>query len=230
MAITSYQGKNGEPLWKVAVQARSEIKPSIRIQKAKFGITSEREAAKIDKDLQRECEREVLKKETQGSSWGAVVESFGEYLKSDQARRLNDLTRQEYVATIRKHTQSWWRRPASSIVKSDVRELFASLVAQGFSVGHQKKMKVVINRMFVYGIEYRLIHGIQQSPTVGLQLAREEDAVPEILTLAEIRTLLSSARTLESKWYYHWALELLTGMRSGELYALLWTDIDWENS
>lgn len=35
---------------------------------------------------------------------------------------------------------------------------------------------------------------------------------------------------MQHPWYHHWALALLTGMRSGELFALLWTDIDWENS
>jgi integrase len=35
---------------------------------------------------------------------------------------------------------------------------------------------------------------------------------------------------MQHPWYHHWAMALLTGMRSGELYALLWTDIDWENN
>lgn len=46
MAVTTYPGKNGEVLWKVAVQARSASNPSIRVQKAKFSITSERGLAR----------------------------------------------------------------------------------------------------------------------------------------------------------------------------------------
>ncbi len=34
---------------------------------------------------------------------------------------------------------------------------------------------------------------------------------------------------MNSKWYSIWYMALMTGMRSGELYALLWSDIDWEN-
>lgn len=52
---------------------------------------------------------------------------------------------------------------------------------------------------------------------------------PEILTLAEIRKLLSEAKALNHAWYPVWALAILTGMRSGELYALTWQDVDWEN-
>lgn len=31
------------------------------------------------------------------------------------------------------------------------------------------------------------------------------------------------------EWRYVWALALLTGMRNGELFALQWSDIDWDN-
>ena len=230
MAVTSYIGKNEETLWKVSAQARSEINLSIRVQKAKFGIISEREANKLDRELQRECEREVLMKEAQGSSWGAVVETYEKHLQDPNTKGLQETTRLDYVATIKKHTKAWWRRSASEIMKSDIRELFAQMTAQGFSISHIKKMKIVINRVFIYGMENRLIRGIDESPTYGLQLGREEEVVPEILTLGEIRKLLSSARAMQHQWYYHWALALLTGMRTGELYALLWTDIDWENN
>ncbi|MCM0606939.1 MAG: tyrosine-type recombinase/integrase [Xanthomonadaceae bacterium] len=35
---------------------------------------------------------------------------------------------------------------------------------------------------------------------------------------------------MKDPWYPIWALALMTGMRSGELYALSWKDIDWENN
>ncbi len=47
-----------------------------------------------------------------------------------------------------------------------------------------------------------------------------------ILTLGEIRALLTQARDHDHAWYPTWAMALLTGMRSGELNALLWTDIE----
>ena len=82
----------------------------------------------------------------------------------------------------------------------------------------------------MYGMERRLIKDMDRPPTFGVQLGKPAEKKPEILTLAEIRKLLSSAREMKHPWYHHWALALLTGMRSGELYALLWTDIDWENN
>jgi integrase len=57
--------------------------------------------------------------------------------------------------------------------------------------------------------------------------------VPEAKNLVfnktEIDTLLFEAKRLNHPYYNHWVLALMTGMRNGELHALNWTDIDFEN-
>jgi integrase len=230
MGVKSYIGKKGETLWAASAYARSRANPGIKVEKERTGFGSQREAQGVCKQLERECEREVLVKEAHGSTWGAVVEEFSDYMLSPRSG-LHTTTREDYVASARKHTGSWWRRQAAEITKADVRELFNQLSAtEGYSVGHLKKIKVIINLIFVYGIENRLIRGIDQSPTVGFSFAREEEKEPEVLTLGEIKRLLISGRQLDHPWYYHWALALLTGMRNGELYALQWTDVEWENN
>lgn len=45
----------------------------------------------------------------------------------------------------------------------------------------------------------------------------------------EIDTLLFEAKKRSHPYYNHWVLALMTGMRKGELHALNWTDIDFEN-
>ncbi|MBX3041822.1 MAG: site-specific integrase [Bdellovibrionaceae bacterium] len=226
MAVTSYVGKNGATLWKVSVSVRSSNDPSIRVQKAMFGFQAEHEAKKEESKLLRVCERSVLVKESQGSSWRAVLESWEKNLDE----KLSATTRKDYVAVAYKYTASWLPRPASSITSLDVKELLFQLKASGRTYGYIKLIKNLLGRIFTYGIERRLIRDMDRPPTFGIQLGKPEEKRPEILTLAEIRKLLQSARDMQHPWYHHWALALLTGMRSGELYALLWTDIDWENS
>ncbi len=67
------------------------------------------------------------------------------------------------------------------------------------------------------------------SPVQGVKIDKREDKFPEILNLTEIRTFLFEARKQNHDWYPTWAMALLTGMRSGELYALEWNDVDFEN-
>lgn len=53
---------------------------------------------------------------------------------------------------------------------------------------------------------------------------------PAILSLEEIRKFLSAANALNHHWYPIWAFAILIGMRSGELHALTWDQIDLEKN
>lgn len=230
MAIKEYQSNTGETLWKAYVCVRSKNDPAIRLQRWKFGCKSLKQAKTEEMKLMRDCQGEVLAQEARGSSWGNVVEAFARYLESPQAASLHETTRLDYVATVRKHTVAWWPRSAFEITQAELRELFAQLKAQGTSISHQKKMKNVIHKIFVFGLENKLIRNVTHSPAIGIKFGREEEKHPEILTIKEIRRLLEEARKTQSPWYSVWATALLTGMRNGELYALLWSDVDWVNN
>ena len=229
MSVTSYVSNTGETLWKASATVRSEKNISVRVQKAKFAILTEREANREETRLIRECEREVSLRENQGSSWGAVVEAWEKHLLKGGADALGETTRTDYINALRKHTHAWWKRQAAEIIRADVVEVLNQLKAHSSSVSYQNKMKVIINRIFVYGIDNRLICGVDRSPAYGISLGRDEEKKPEILTLTEIRKLLQEARRMKHEWFPVWSLALLTGMRSGELYALVWNDVDFEN-
>ena len=73
--------------------------------------------------------------------------------------------------------------------------------------------------------------GISVLPTEGLKIGKWiEDKPPEILNIEEIKNFLSEAKKLDHPWYPIWVVALLTGMRSGELQSLLWSDIDFTKS
>jgi len=54
------------------------------------------------------------------------------------------------------------------------------------------------------------------------------EKAPDILSLEEIKKFLSTAKILNHHWYPIWSFAILTGMRSGELHALSWDQIDLE--
>jgi integrase len=228
MALKPYE-VDGKILYQVYVNVRSSEHPGRRAQRKISGLKTEKEARREEVRLIRECEREIAAKVAQGASWGGVVEAWETYLTSERGHLLNETTRGDYVAAIRKHMHSWWHRPAAEIGVVDVKEVLAQLAEGGASVSYRNKIKVIINRVFVFGLDHGLIRGVTRSPTSGIHLGRIEEKNPEILTIAEIRKLLEEAKRLDHPWYPAWALALLTGMRNGELFALRWTDIDWDN-
>lgn len=87
----------------------------------------------------------------------------------------------------------------------------------------------MINTVFYYALDEKLILKQIPSPMISVVFEKGDEKVPDILTLTEMKLFLSKAKEYDSKWYPVWATALLTGMRNGELYALEWTDLDFEN-
>lgn len=86
--------------------------------------------------------------------------------------------------------------------------------------GVLKKLK----RLFAMAFDEGLV---KINPTNGIKVK-----VPEpqrlVLNKAEIEKLLNYGNKIQHPFYNHWVMALLTGMRSGELYSLRWSDIDFE--
>lgn len=103
-------------------------------------------------------------------------------------------------------------------------------VERELSIARRKRLRTAIDAIYKWGFLAGKLKGITSNPTDGFKsMSKEEEKLPEILNLGQIRTLLSYAERLNHPWYPIWALALFTGMRSGELYALQWDQVDFEN-
>lgn len=224
--------KNGEILFFVKIEVRSSADPSIRIQKEKSGLKTEPEAKRWEKQLREDALQEIYRREQTGGVWGQLVQEWIEALHKGTGtnRAIGPSTVENYSQILRDYTKKWWRRPAAEITRADVREILEDLVSvHGKSLSARDRMRSALNGLFNWGIETRKIKGLQQSPAYALGFSRKNnERLPEILSLAEIRKLLETARDLNHPWYPIWLVALLTGARSGELYALEPSDIDWE--
>jgi len=230
MAITSYE-KDGKKVWTVYLNLRSKESPSLRVQRRLRDIPSEREAIAEEKKLVRTLTEELATLEGKGLTWDDIIDRWEQTMRAGRGYfNYQPVTITDHVSNLRRWTASWRGRPAGELSKADGRDMLFAMDQAGKSKGFRKSLKHTVNVVFKWGIEERLIKGASQSPTEGLQIARSMvEKVPDILTIEEIRKLLVEAKLLEHPWYSVWASALLTGMRNGELHALLWTDVDFEN-
>lgn len=229
--VKSYTDQDGKEWFKVKVKVPSRQNPGVSIQKQKAKISTLREAKRLEKALYEQAQREVFERESAGESFGAIAEGWYEaqYNGIDVEREVSKLTANDNYQALRIYCSSWWRMRARDINRGHVRQVIERMTAEGKSNSRKRHVKGCIHGAITWGIEQGLIKGITVSPAFGIKVSRLEDKKPEILTLSEIRKLLESAQELEHPWYMMWAGALLTGMRSGELYALEWKDIDWDN-
>jgi excisionase family DNA binding protein len=68
---------------------------------------------------------------------------------------------------------------------------------------------------------------LDRNPCAGIRV-NVPDVDQKVLTNNEVEIFLREAKLTNHRFYSVWAMALMTGMRSGELFALEWTDIDFD--
>jgi integrase len=193
--------------------------------------TSRKDLLKFEQRLRDEANRELIRRENQGSLWKHHLELYEMALHKGEgpSGHVQRTTIQDNIGILELYTKKWMNRPTSSINRADVKAVMNEIRKKGLSVSRTQTFKNAVNGLFTWAIDNNKIIGVTHSPAHGIRIDRGiETKKPEILTLTEIKELLSKAHSLSSDWKHIWSMALLTGMRSGELYALTWNDIDFE--
>lgn len=223
--------ENGQKFFEVYIDVKSKFKKSARVQKRRKQIRGLREAQQIEKQMISEASMELARLEDMTMSWGELLDTFEVTLRSGTATRAKmqtDILR-EMVSFLRAWTSDWYKRDCRDITPGDVRRIINVMEEKDYSRGRLRSMKSAINNVFRFGIDEGHLNGVHASPAQSVQLPKYiEDKPPQILGMAEIHRLLETAKAEDHPWYPIWFMALNTGMRSGELYALEWTDLDWE--
>jgi integrase len=232
MAITEYQ-KMGKTVFKVYVQCRGKTVKRIRLQKVLYDVESLAVAKREEKRLLKEILERLAKLEGKGLLWSEVIYRWEVSSKNNAANsRLNRFTILDHVNRLVTYTDLWLGKSASELTRADGRQVLNSALTNGTSKSLLNKIKGSINLVYGWGLEEGLIQTnflSAKSPVFGLEFGCKEEKIKPILTLDEVRRFLFEAKIRNHPWYPIWAFAVTTGMRSSELYALDWGDIDDKN-
>ncbi|HXH74382.1 MAG TPA: site-specific integrase [Bacteriovoracaceae bacterium] len=232
MAIIEYE-KNGKKVFKVYVQFRGKTIKRLRVQKVVYNIESLAVARREERRIIKELAEKLAKLEGKGLLWSEILFRWENAAYCGHlGKKLNRFTIADHVNRLRKYTAPWLGLIASDLNKADGRRILSYAESLGVKGGLLNKIKSSINLVYNWGSEEGLISGTNlsgKSPVYGLGFEGNEEKMKPILTLAEVRKFLLEAKIQKHPWYPIWAFAVLTGMRSGELMALEWGDIDEQN-
>lgn len=232
MAIKKYVDRDSQrEFYQVRVVRKSVTHPGVRVQKRAFKVATEAEAKKIEKSFLHQAERELMQAEQKGCTWSSLVNDWALAVETKDifAKDISMSTVSDYVEVIRRYTTEWDTLSVSEIDKARA-WLVLDRVDREVSIARRKRLRTAIDAVFSWGMLAGRVKGLSEIPTEGYKSnKKEEEKMPEILNLSEIRILLSYAKRIDHLWYPIWSLALFTGMRSGELFALEWASVDFEN-
>lgn len=204
--------ENGKAKYEVIVKIRD--KSGKQVTRKKKWFFSEAAAKKAELEFRMELEGYRTK-----VTWEKWIE------------RVLEKYRIEYRASTYwnyKHCLNKWFNPlwnkkfVDEIKPSDVHSAVFEGAASCSSYTQRGLLKIV-KRVFNLAIEEGII---VRNPAVGIRV-RCAEANQAVLNKNEIEILLKEAKRTDHRFFPHWTLAILTGMRSGELYSLRWTDVDF---
>jgi len=216
MAINSYS-LNGKKLYEVYVNG-FDLRGR-RVQRRKRGIESIRKAQEVEFEFNRELAQ--LREEGVPYTW----KEWREITKSRMKLELKESTLLNYDSYLGKWADPHWNdRELKTITREDVYSIVFEQPECKLSDHSRKTLLKYIKRVLQMGLEEDIL---SRNPAIGVKVHVPETE-QKVFTNEEAKIFLREAKLTRHRFYPVWAMALFTGMRSGEMFALKWTDIDLE--
>ena len=213
--IKSYS-KNGKKLYEVIARKRDSL--GREHCRKKKDIASQREAKEIEFQLKTQ-----LHKLTTGQCLRWTWKDWHQECLKRMKLSLKNSTINNYDGRLKKWLpRGFTDKYLEDIKIHDVHELLFETIGERTSLHSLKSLLKMMKRIFEMAVEEGIL---SKNPALGVQV-KVPKPEQKVLNSKEAMTLLDEAFKTDHRFYKVWAFALMTGMRSGEMFALCWKDID----
>lgn len=217
MAIKPYQ-LHGKRFFLVEVKMRNN--EGTQIFRSRQGFTSIRKAEEAEFELKKLVESVVNQKPR--LSWKVWLDKCLANLK----KMYQPSTYYTYEKCLNRYvTPRWESKDIHSISQDDVRNLIYDELPEGVTPHTRKATLKLVRKIFEMAVDAQ---EISRNPCAGLAVKAPVND-QEVLNKVEVDKFLAEAKVTNHYFYPVWVTALMTGMRSGELNALLWSDVDFDS-
>lgn len=190
------------------------------VARRKRGIKNEREAKSIELELMLEVG--IAIKRGSVETWGNWKEEVLQRVKE----RFKNSTYGNYSAYISNWVpEEWNSKPLDEIKPKDVFQVIDKSKSKLSQVSQLTFLKI-LRRVFQEAVNEGVI---PFNPARGVVI-KVPESNKSVLNTTEVDILLRQAKDLDHRFYPIWCFAVQTGMRSGEMYGLLWKDVDFERN
>lgn len=219
--------KNGETRYLVRVFERSRTNRDLKVQLESRLAQTEVEAKKIEKELQRRAIESVKTREREGEKLVSIIDRYEIFLR-EESEGVSNHVAQDYIAMLRNYLKPLGNMPASTITPYHLRQILLDMDKNGKSLQLRQKLLSATNKLYGWAVDMGILPNTETSPAKTLKVKKPKERAQAGLTYTESCNFLAKAKELNHPWYPIWLVALHTGMRSGELFALKWTDVNFE--
>lgn len=188
----------------------------------KTGLKTMGEAKKMEREFQTEADQLKAKFKLGVVTWSEAMSDFEIYSKSNHTVS----TMYTQLTTLKEYTSVWDGQDIRSLNREQIR-LHIENVLKGKALATQNNLaKYIRNVLQIQESKGRIPH----NPAKGVSFGKTKFRKLSAMSRSEIELLLKTTKREESPWYPVYRVVYELGLRSGEGYALRWSEVDFENS
>lgn len=243
--MASYQERNGKYLIRVYVGTDSNGKKLFRSKTYK---PTETAPTKIKKEVQRVAD-EFEKQVKEGLFLDGETVKFKEvldlWMRDYGQPNLDSYTLESYTRVMKNYAlPAFGNMPIGKIRAANIQGIVSDMRENGLAPGTIKRNIVAVHSVFRYAYKAEII---ERDPCDRVQLPKDkpdtelhyftEDQVKQFFDFIENYPVhaISDKQAIESEqrtnlmWNAYFHLAIVTGFRRGEMIALKWTDLDFDD-